>query len=61
MDPDHCEALLVAKDEEIEALRSRLRCCLNWMEETRACGDCGNWDWLPGDIYTRGREILGES
>jgi hypothetical protein len=54
------------KDREIGELRSenqRLRAalveCLDWMEETRASGDCGFWDWQPGDVYSKGRDALG--
>jgi hypothetical protein len=33
---------------------------LNRMEEDRASGDCGNWDWVDGDVYSRGRAALAE-
>jgi len=33
-----------------------LSSCLDWMEDLRASGDAGNWEWQD-DVYTRGRAI----
>ena len=30
--------------------------CLDWMEQLRASGDAGNWEWKD-DAYTKGRAI----
>ena len=30
--------------------------CLDWMEQLRASGDAGNWEW-EDDAYTKGRAI----
>ena len=40
----------------VEALED----ALNRMEEDRTSGDCGNWDWVDGDVYSRGRAALAE-
>ena len=37
-------------------LLSALTGCLDWMEELRASGDAGNWEWKD-DAYTNGRAI----
>lgn len=37
-------------------LLSALSACLDWMEELRASGDAGNWEWQD-DVYTRSRAI----
>ena len=35
-------------------LLSALTACLDWMEQLRASGDAGNWEW-EDDEYTKGR------
>jgi len=37
-------------------LLSALSACLDWMEDLRASGDAGNWEWKD-DEYTKGRAI----
>jgi hypothetical protein len=37
-------------------LLSALSACLDWMEELRASGDAGNWEW-GDDEYIKGRAI----
>ena len=37
-------------------LLSALTDCLDWMEQLRASGDAGNWEW-GDDAYTKGRAI----
>ena len=37
-------------------LLSALVACLDWMEQLRASGDAGNWEW-EDDAYTKGRAI----
>jgi hypothetical protein len=37
-------------------LLSTLTACLDWMEQLRASGDAGNWEWKD-DAYTKGRAI----
>ena len=37
-------------------LLSALTACLDWMEQLRASGDAGNWEW-EDDAYTKGRAI----
>ena len=37
-------------------LLAALVACLEWMEELRASGDAGNWEWKD-DEYTKGRAI----
>jgi hypothetical protein len=37
-------------------LLSALTACLDWMEQLRASGDAGNWEWKD-DAYTKGRAI----
>jgi hypothetical protein len=37
-------------------LLSALTACLDWMEQLRASGDAGNWEW-EDDEYTKGRAI----
>ncbi len=57
---DEAEAnarLMAAAPELLEALKA----CLEWMEETRACGDCGFWDWTPGDTYMRGIQTVAQA
>ncbi len=41
-----------------EAIRGALEKALDWMEELRASGDAGNWDWKPNDLYNSGRALL---
>jgi hypothetical protein len=43
---------------EVERLRAALADCLDDMEQTRASGDAGFWDWKEGDVYSRGRKAL---
>ena len=59
--------LLPEAIEEIKRLEAKLAVAvealedaLNRMEEDRASGDCGNWDWVDGDVYSRGRAALAE-
>ena len=35
-------------------LLAALSACLDWMEQLRASGDAGNWEW-EDDEYTKGR------
>ena len=51
---DRIEAL----GADVERLREALAGALNWMEETRASGDAGNWDWEAGDVYSHGLAVL---
>jgi hypothetical protein len=37
-------------------LLSALTACLDWMEQLRASGDAGNWEW-EDDAYTKGRAV----
>ena len=37
-------------------LLSALTACLDWMEQLRASGDAGNWEWKD-DAYTKGRGV----
>ena len=50
--------LLDLQAAEIRRHRLHLTDCLDWMEQTRASGDCGNWDWAEDDVYTAGRASL---
>lgn len=45
-------------ENERDSFRALLAEALAWMEEGRASGDWGNWDWHEGDIFTRGMELL---
>lgn len=38
--------------------REHLKACLDWMEQFRASGDAGNWEWTPDDAYTKARAFL---
>lgn len=53
---DRAEAAEAKLAVAVEALED----ALNRMEEDRASGDCGNWDWVDGDVYSRGRAALAE-
>ena len=53
---DRAEAAEAKLAVAVEALED----ALNRMEEDRASGDCGNWDWVDGDVYSRGRATLAE-
>lgn len=37
-------------------LLSALTACLDWMEQLRASGDAGSWEWKD-DVYTKGRAV----
>jgi hypothetical protein len=37
-------------------LLAALSACLDWMEQLRASGDAGNWQWRD-DAYTKGRAL----
>ena len=50
--------LIAAQAAEIERLRGHLTECLDWMEDGRASGDWGNWDWDGDSEYTRARAEL---
>lgn len=56
------EAVKVEARSEAEADVSRLMDaldrCLEWMEQTRACGDSGNWEWADGDPYSHGSAVM---
>lgn len=43
---------------EIARLRGLLAATTEWMEETRASGDAGFWEWHPDDVYSRARAAL---
>lgn len=43
--------------ELLEALKK----CAEWMESTRASGDCGNWDWQDGDDYMLAAAVLAKA
>lgn len=32
--------------------------CLDWMEQLRASGDAGFWEWQPGDAYNKGMALI---
>lgn len=32
--------------------------CLEWMEQLRASGDAGFWEWQPGDAYNKGMALI---
>lgn len=49
---DMQEELERMKQENIKLL-SALTGCLKWMEQLRASGDAGNWEWKD-DAYTAG-------
>ena len=52
------EGLAIVPAARIAELEALLRECTDWMEDTRASGDCGFWDWCPGDEYNRARTAL---
>jgi hypothetical protein len=41
-------------------LLNALRDCAAWMEDLRASGDAGNWDW-EADEYTRAMEAIAKA
>lgn len=47
-----------AWEEREKVLVESLEKCLEWMEETRASGDAGYWDWEKGDVYSQGKAAL---
>ena len=49
-----------AAEAKLAVAVGALEDALNRMEEDRASGDCGNWDWVDGDVYSRGRATLAE-
>ena len=44
--------------DDNDRLRAALSDALDWMEDLRASGDAGFWDWQDGDDYTIGRDAL---
>lgn len=53
----HAEKEAAWKERE-KVLVESLEKCLEWMEETRASGDAGYWDWEKGDVYSQGKAAL---
>jgi hypothetical protein len=45
---------------EMENCIVTMRQCLDWMEDLRASGDAGFWDWSERCEYTRGRQALAK-
>lgn len=43
---------------EMESCIVTMRQCLDWMEDLRASGDAGCWEWSDRCEYTRGRHAL---
>ena len=41
-------------------LLNALRDCAAWMEDLRASGDAGNWDW-EADEYTRAMDAIAKA
>ena len=41
-------------------LLNALRDCAAWMEDLRASGDAGNWDW-EADEYTRAMDAITQA
>lgn len=41
-----------------ESLKQHLSLCLDWMEQMRASGDGGNWNWSGDSEYTQARQAL---
>ena len=56
------DSLLVSEMEArvwAEELKDVLVECLKWMEDLRASGDAGSWEWTPESEYARALYILG--
>jgi hypothetical protein len=49
--------LISAAPELLEALQA----CAKWMEETRACGDCGNWEWSEDSEYNKALAAIAKA
>lgn len=61
---DTLRALLAERDAaraEVAVLREALADCLERMEQLRASGDSGFWDWRDGDEYQRGVAALANT
>jgi hypothetical protein len=57
-----CDFTLAAERDALRAdndrLRDRAQRALVWMEQTRASGDVGFWEWEPDDEYSGLRAAL---
>ena len=49
---------MVARIRELEA---SLKECTEWMEQLRASGDAGFWEWEKESKYTKAQELLNKN
>jgi hypothetical protein len=50
------EPLMAAAPDLLEALKN----CMEWMEDLRASGDAGNWEW-KNDQYTQAMTVIAKA